>query len=74
LKKQCNRPIEEKEGWSARVADGQRVPISSINGPVGPTDRPMANQKVGRFKEIRQKEKHGEGGSIHDWQRVKSQF
>jgi hypothetical protein len=45
-----------------------------LSTDLGPADRPMANQKISRFKEIRQKEKHGGGGSIHDWQRVKSQF
>jgi hypothetical protein len=33
MRKPCNRPIEEKEGWSARPTDGQRCPTSSINGP-----------------------------------------
>jgi hypothetical protein len=30
--------------------------------------------KKAELKEIHQKKKHGGGGSIHDWQRVKSQL
>jgi hypothetical protein len=43
MRKQRNRPIEEKEGWSSRLVDGQWSPTSSINGLMGPTDRLMVN-------------------------------
>jgi hypothetical protein len=78
MRKQRNWPIEEKEGWSARLVDGQWSPTSSINGlmvqPIGrwSTRESTDGEKKAGIKEIHQKEKQGGGGSIHDWQQVKS--
>jgi hypothetical protein len=51
------------------------------SGPVGQSNRPMVSREIDRWrkekaviKEVREKESNGGGGSVHDWQRVKSQF
>jgi hypothetical protein len=53
MKRHCNRPIKEKEGWSARLANDLRSLTLSIDGLVGQTDRPMVNHSIGRCKERR---------------------
>jgi hypothetical protein len=51
------------------------------SGPIGQNNRPMVSWEIDRWrkekvviKEVRQKESNGGGRSVHDWQRVKSQF
>ena len=67
MKKQGNRPIEEREGWSKGLADGQRSPNLStdwrVNQPADgqPEDRPMERKKT-VIKEIRQKKSTVEAG------------
>jgi hypothetical protein len=79
VRKKCNRPIEEKERWSAVLTDGQKSPTLSIDELAGQSDRPMVNQenrpmerKKALIKEIRQRQ--GGGGSIYNWQRLRVSF
>jgi hypothetical protein len=84
---ECNQPIEEREGWSIELADGQGG-SSLLVGPAGQTDRPMGDQRIDRWstrgsadgrkmaiiKEVRQKESTVEAGQSTIGNGSKSQF
>jgi hypothetical protein len=54
MRKQCNRPIEEKAWWSIELADGQKGLTLSIDGLAGQNDRPMVNwESTGRRRKSR---------------------
>jgi hypothetical protein len=63
MKKQCNRSIEEKEGWSAGPEESNPVyrwtggSNQSVNGQ--PENRPMERKKA-VIKEIRQRQRTAE--------------
>jgi hypothetical protein len=73
---QCNRPTEEREGRSTRFADGQRDSTLTVGqqvkaiGPCKPKGSDDGEEEGGNQRDTSEG-KHGGGGSIYDWRRVK---
>jgi hypothetical protein len=78
-KAEYNRPIEERKWWSTGLADGQGGSTLAVGQRVRAIGRRLTRRSVdgreeGGIQRDTPKGKHGGGGSIHDWQRVKSWF
>jgi hypothetical protein len=76
-KTECNRPIEEREGRSTRIADGQRDSTLKVGQQVRAIGRWLTRGSAdghdkGGIQRNTLDGKHDGGGSVYDWQRVKS--
>jgi hypothetical protein len=76
---ECNRPIEEREGRSARSTDGQKGSTLTVGQWVRAIGRWQTRGSADRHEEggIQRNSpdgKYGGEGSVHGWRRVKSPF
>jgi hypothetical protein len=78
-KAEYNRSIEERKRWSTGLADGQGGSTLTVGQQVIAigrwlTRRSTDGSEEGSIQRDTPKGKHNGGGSIHDWQWVKSRF
>jgi hypothetical protein len=72
MRTECNRLIEEREGWSTELADGHEGSSLLVDQWVKPIGRWLTRGSANGKKEDSNQEdapegKHGGGGSVHDW-------
>jgi hypothetical protein len=73
---ECNHPIEKKEGSSTEPTDGQggsSLLVDQLDKLIGQwsTRGSVDGEEDGGNQGDTPEGKHGGGGSVHDWQRVK---
>jgi hypothetical protein len=76
MRTECNRPNEEREGWSTELTDGQGGSSLLVDQWVKligqwSTGGSADGKEEGGNQEDAPEGKHGGGRSVHDWRQVK---